>query len=80
MLDKNSYNSDAIVDLYRSALYLARGSKEVGLSFFKKAKKVFGDKLDPRLNSLITNQELFKNKRNRFYWAEKILDEYHKLR
>lgn len=80
-LNKYSHQSDAVVDLYRAALYLARGATDVGLSFLVKAKKTLGDQLDPQISSLVGNQKkYFKNTKNSLFWAGKILDEYQKLK
>lgn len=68
-LDKNSYQSDAIANLYRSALYLARDSRQTGLNFFSKAKQILGERLE-------FTPDLQKNNR---YLAEKILDIYKNL-
>lgn len=69
-LDKNSYQSDAIVNLYRAALYIARGYKETGMDFYQKAKKVLGKRLEFSPDF----------QRDNLYVAEKILDQYFKLR
>jgi len=80
-LNKFDYQSDAIVNLYRASLYLARGSQEVGLKFLKKAKNELGKKLDQKLISLaITPKAFLKSSQSRLFWAEKILDEYQNLR
>ncbi len=43
-LDEKSYQPEAIANSYRAALYLARGSKEVGLEFLRKANKYLSEK------------------------------------
>ena len=59
--------TDEAANLYRAAFYLAKGSKGVALNFLKKSGRKFeGLKLD-------TIQE-------RLFWAEKILDEYTRLK
>ncbi|HTK03816.1 MAG TPA: hypothetical protein VL401_03565 [Alphaproteobacteria bacterium] len=66
-LDKLSTESDQIGNLYRSALYLAKGSTEMGLQFLDKSGRKFDNiKID--------------NETQRLFWAEKILDEYIKLK
>jgi hypothetical protein len=66
-LSKFSAESDRIANLYRAAFYLAKGSKEVGLKFLDKSGKKFeGIKID--------------NEKEQLFWAEKILDEYLKLK
>jgi hypothetical protein len=73
VLDKNDYQSDAIVNLYRAAFYLARGSEVAGWQFFRKAKEKLGRVLD------ISPQKLKSHQEARF-WAEKILDQYLKFK
>lgn len=73
VLDKNDYQSDAIVNLYRAAFYLAKGSKAVGWRFLKKAKEKLGRALDVSPKKLKSHQEAR-------FWAEKILDQYLKLK
>ena len=80
VLSKDSYQSDAIANLYRAAFYLAKESKEVGIEFLIKAQKKLNDKLDPQIVSLIKNKEKYlNNNKNFLYWAEKVLDQYHKF-
>lgn len=80
VLSKDSYQSDAIANLYRAAFYLAKESREVGIEFLVKAKKKLGDKLDPQIASLIKNKEKYLNNNKKLlYWAEKVLDQYHKF-
>lgn len=67
ILDKKSYKSDRLVNLYRAAFYLAKGNSKLALEFLKKAK------IKLRINRLTTtDQQLF--------WAEKILDKFHLLK
>ncbi len=66
-LNKFSIESDKAANLYRAAFYLAKGSKEVGLKFLNKSGKEFKD--------IKTG-----NEEQRLFWAEKILDEYIKLK
>ncbi len=70
VLDKHSYQSDAVANLYRAALFLAKGSRVVGLDFLAQAKEELDIRLDPVL----------KTRTDDLYWAEKILDQYHKAR
>ena len=69
-LDKHSQQADAVANLYRAALFLARGSRKAGLEFLRKAQERLGIKLNPTL----------ENRDDELYWAEKILDQYHKAR
>jgi hypothetical protein len=80
-LNKNSYDSDAIGNLYRAALYLARGSTETGIQFLIKAQEKLEGKLDPEI-SFLTNRkkQSLESKAEYSYWAEKVLDQYLKLK
>ena len=69
-LKKSSLYADALANLYRSAFYLARGAGKTGLVFFKKAQREIG----------LTSIGQIKTRRQQLYWAEKILDEYHRLK
>lgn len=66
MLDKNSKKADKIANLYRAALYLAKGNKDLALEFLHKAKAVE-----------IINKDDLKTDKRRLFWAEKIFDQYH---
>lgn len=80
-LNKKSFQSDAVVNLYRAALYLARGSKDIGLEFLAKAREKLGDKLDPKLARLIKDGKRYlKNQKDYLFWAEKTLDQYLKFK
>ena len=68
-LDKNSLKADALANLYRSAFYLAKGNKKLGLDFLKKAKKTLGTEFN------LPNISL-----PRLVLAEKVLDQYHLLK
>lgn len=72
-LNKYSRKSDAIVNLYRAAFYLAKGSESIGWKFLRKAKEKLGRALD------ISPKKL-KSPKERRFWAEKILDQYHKFK
>lgn len=66
-LNKFSKNDDRIANLYRAALYLAKGDKTTSLNFLKNANFPLTDKVAAA-----------KPGQHRF-WAEKILDEYHRF-
>lgn len=72
-LNKYSMRADGIADLYRSALYLARGADEVGLDFLRKAREKLEEKLVEPPGKLKTHQQ-------QLFWAERILDQYKKLK
>ncbi|OGM18647.1 hypothetical protein A2686_04235 [Candidatus Woesebacteria bacterium RIFCSPHIGHO2_01_FULL_38_10] len=78
-LNKYDSTSDAIADLYRAAFYLARQSKKVGISFLIKAKDKLGDKVSLDIDK-ISKGNVFKKPCDYSYWAEKILDEYKRLK
>lgn len=63
-LDKNSKKSDRIANLYRAALYLAKGDKTTSLNFLKNS------------DSLLTTKVVAAKPNQDRFWAEKILDEY----
>ena len=74
-LNKYDLTSDAVADLYRASFYLAKRSKDIGISFLKKAKDKLGRKM--RLDV----KKVAKGKTGDYsYWAEKILDEYKRLK
>lgn len=72
-LNKFDIKSDGIADLYRAALYLARGADEVALGFLRQAEKKLGQKL-------IERPHILKNRKQQLIWAEKILDQYLRLK
>lgn len=66
-LNKYSHKSDSAANLYRAAFYLAKGSTSVARDFLEKSGEEFnGLKVD--------------SKKNRIYWAEKILDQYKQMK
>ena len=78
-LNKYGLRSDAIADLYRASFYFAKKSKAVGISFLLKSKKKLGKKLMLDIDKLI-KEKVFKKSNDYYYWAEKILDEYKRLK
>lgn len=74
---KNSKYADAMGNLYRSALYLAKGDIVTAIDFLKKTPThVKGDVLI-EVNSIIDNKdEYLKTEKKQKYWAEIILDKY----
>ena len=75
-LDKYSTRSDAIGNLYRAALFLARGQgeEELGVELVQQAaKKLPG--LTSRLKSLLKKYSI-QSHTSRMILAEKLLDEY----
>jgi uncharacterized protein YfaA (DUF2138 family) len=80
-LNKYSYSSDTIADVYRASLYLAKGSKNVALDFLLKSREKLGKKFAVNLVYLIKNyHRLIRSKKDQLFWAEKILDEYQKFK
>lgn len=69
-LKKDSLKADAVANLYRAAFYMAKGATKTGIDFFEKAKARLG------LNQIGE----VKTRRQQLYWAEKILDQYQKLK
>jgi|GEM_PF-1771776 len=81
VLEKSSSVSDGVADLYRAALYLARGSVKLGVIFLKKAQKKLPAryKLGGALDDLaLRPEDSFEEAP--LFWAEKILDEYTRLK
>lgn len=78
-LDKKSLKSDAIVNFYRAALYLAQGNPETGLEFLQKANSFFSEETES-FQEILGKPEALKEEKNRLFWAEKILDKYQKYR
>jgi hypothetical protein len=79
VMNKLDKTSDAITDLYRASFYLAKESKDVGLSFLTKAKDVLGKELLLDIENLKKSGTL-KDQSDYLFWAEKILDEYKRLK
>lgn len=78
-INSKSSKSDALANLYRSALFLTRGQVKIGVEFFKKTYVFFGDLLPGDLKKSIENIKSFSTKQ-RLLLAEKILDQYHLLK
>ena len=74
-LNKFNSTSDAIADLYRASFYLAKRSKDIGISFLKKAKDKLGNKMRLDVNKVAEGKT-----GDYLYWAEKTLDEYKRLK
>lgn len=72
-LNKFDQKSDGIVDIYRAALYLARGANEMGLEFLEKARKKLGQ-------DIVVFPNEIKTRRQQLVFAEKILDQYLRLK
>lgn len=79
VLNKYDKTSDAIADLYRASYYLAKKSKKMGISFLLKSKKNLGKKLNLDIDKIVKGKVL-RNSYDYYYWAEKILDEYKRLK
>lgn len=81
VLEKESFVADGLADLYRAALYLARGSVKLGVSFLKKAYA----KIPKEYTARSALEDLARRPEDSFiaapsFWAEKILDEYQRLK
>lgn len=68
---KKSLKADALANLYRASLYLARGNAKLGKFFVYKAGRV--------LNLDILRKIMPYSKNNKIM-AEKVLDEYLRLK
>lgn len=74
-LNPQSKQSDAIGNLYRSALFMVKGQVDLSLTFLEKAHLVLRKKIPASLVRLLTAKDSLPRKRQLF-WAEKILDQY----
>jgi len=80
-LNKYSYWSDAIGNLYKAAYYLAKGLRQSAVDFLRRAEKKIGTELDPQLMKFLSRPEDYlKDYGCQNYWAEKILDQYKKIK
>jgi hypothetical protein len=80
-MDLNKFNksSDGIADIYRAALYLARGNTDIGARFLDQAKVKAGEKfIGPFLSGISFDK--IKTRRQQLFWAEKVLDQYLRLK
>lgn len=83
-LDKKSTVSDAVGNLYRSALFLARskGEEETAIDLIEKTARELSSHreffpLSKKINKLLKKYPYpFKSQNSRLILAEKILDEY----
>lgn len=78
---KNSLTADAVANLYRAALFLARGSgsEKLAISLLKRAREELrGEhpKLAKRVDRLLKHSFSFSNDKSRLIQAEKVLDEF----
>lgn len=79
-LKKFNLRSDSIVNLYRAAFYLAKGSHNTALMFLSQSRKKSPDLINNQLNNLLRDpKNSLKTQRDCLFWAEKILDEYKKI-
>lgn len=80
-LNRDSYYSDAIANLYRAAYFLTRGSVALSLDFLRRAKARINTNLNPKIIEFLNQPEKYlKDSKSKNYWAEKILDEYLRLK
>jgi len=77
-LNSKSKQSDAVGDLYRSALFMVKGQTDLSLTFLKKAQLVLNEKMSVPLLENLTKEKITKD--NQSLWAEKILDQYCRLK
>lgn len=78
-LNKFDKRSDGIADIYRAALYLARGSSDIGLRFLDQAKVKIGKRL---IGSFLfgVSVDKIKTRQQQLFLAEKALDKYLRLK
>jgi len=78
-LTKLDRTSDGIADLYRASYYLAKKSKKTGILLLLKSKKILGKRLTLDVNRIVKKDTL-KSSHDYYFWAEKILDEFKRLK
>lgn len=67
--------ANGLGDLYRSAVSLGKGSISMGRKFLREAEGQIGERL------LVKESDLkLDSKEEQLYWAEKVLDEYYRLK
>lgn len=71
--NKSSIETDGVGDLYRSAEKIAKGNVKMGMTFFEMAKEKIGDLIKIEIDRK-------KVSKNNLYWAEKVLDEYMRVK
>jgi hypothetical protein len=77
---KNSKKADAIGNLYRVALFLAQGNRNLAKSFLEKSAAVLNNEELGDLVKVLNNfDQEFASVEKEKYWAEIALDRYKKL-
>lgn len=74
-LNSKSKSSDALGNLYRSALFMIKGQTNLSISFYQKAYHVLKEKMPTKIVNAPKNKETL-TKKQRLLLAEKILDQY----
>lgn len=78
-LVSKSKKSDALGNLYRSALFMAKGQTNLSISFLRKAHSILKEKLSTQVVDILKKKETL-SKEQQLFWAEKILDQYYNLK
>lgn len=78
-LKSDSLESDAIGNLYRSALFMVKGQTNLSLIFLRKAHSVLKEKLPAQIVDVLKKKGTLSEEQ-RLFWAEKILDQYRALK
>lgn len=79
-LNPKSRQSDALGNLYRSALFMAKGQVDLSMAFLGKAHRVLGEKLPKTIVQLMNTNGKLTDRKKQLFWAEKIFDQYHLLK
>ncbi len=81
-MDKNNYLADAVGNLYRGALYLARSDldKKLGREFIDKAVEKLKKNRKYFQEGKNIERMVKKYQKSNLILAEKILDKYHLLK
>ncbi len=78
-LNSKSKSSDALGNLYRSALFMVKGQTDLSISFYQKAYSNLKEKMTTQVVNASKNKKTL-TKKQRFLLAEKILDQYQLLK
>ena len=78
-LNRFDLKADGIADVYRAALYLARGDNNIGLRFLKQARGKIGERFLGSSLSEISADKL-TTRQQQLFLAEKLLDQYLRLK
>ncbi len=77
---KYSQKADAVGNLYRAALFLARGNKEQAITMLERANQTLSpQELGKAADLLTSSADKLTSQKKEKYWAEVILDQQKQL-